>query len=363
MHKHKQKQKSTGVAALLTALAMTGVTAFGITIDTVTIGGAGNDPDDRKMLWDGGTSGYGSVPYTYEIGKTEVTCGQYAEFLNAVAKTSDTYRLYSELMDKSKDPNGCGITRSGTDGDWSYEATDPLKPVNYVSVYDAMRFTNWLTNGATTDVSSTETGVYTLSGDTAIPSNPTVGRNLLENGTVLTGTGDLANTTGTVWALASENEWYKAAYYNVSSSQYSLYANGQDSITGAEANYEDTVNNYTDYELKDASSYADEQNGTKDMMGNVQEWNDSLLTTWGGQDLKFFYVRGARGGTFYYSDAYLASSGRYNYGGSEDGYDLGFRVVSLSILAAVPEPEVYAATIGLMMLIIGLWIRRGRSTL
>ena len=35
----------------------------------------------------------GSVDHAYRIGKYEITAGQYAEFLNAVAK-DDTYGLY-----------------------------------------------------------------------------------------------------------------------------------------------------------------------------------------------------------------------------------------------------------------------------
>ena len=38
--------------------------------------------------------GYGSVGYAYQMGKYDVTVGQYCQFLNAVAKT-DTYGLYN----------------------------------------------------------------------------------------------------------------------------------------------------------------------------------------------------------------------------------------------------------------------------
>ena len=43
---------------------------------------------------DDGTTGYGSVPYTFQMGKYDVTTGQYTAFLNAVAKT-DPYGLYN----------------------------------------------------------------------------------------------------------------------------------------------------------------------------------------------------------------------------------------------------------------------------
>ena len=46
------------------------------------VGNAGNAADPA--------TGYGAVGYAYRIAKNETTIGQYAEFLNAVAKT-DTY--------------------------------------------------------------------------------------------------------------------------------------------------------------------------------------------------------------------------------------------------------------------------------
>ena len=51
-------------------------------------------------VWPGGNGPdaiVGAVDYVYEIGKYEVTAGQYTEFLNAVAAT-DTYGLYNTDM-------------------------------------------------------------------------------------------------------------------------------------------------------------------------------------------------------------------------------------------------------------------------
>ena len=58
----------------------------------VTVGDPGNAADTTVM--NDGTTGYGSVPYDYQMGKYDVTVGQYVQFLNAVAKT-DTYGLYN----------------------------------------------------------------------------------------------------------------------------------------------------------------------------------------------------------------------------------------------------------------------------
>jgi formylglycine-generating enzyme required for sulfatase activity len=77
------------LAALIFALP-----AHAVTMEWVEVGDPGNDPDTAVMTCCGsstGTTGYGSVPYTYWIGKYEVTNAQYAEFLNAVAATSPDY--------------------------------------------------------------------------------------------------------------------------------------------------------------------------------------------------------------------------------------------------------------------------------
>ena len=75
-------------------------------VETVTVGNAGNANDTLG-------NGYGGVDYAYNIGKYEVTAGQYTEFLNAVAAT-DTYGLYDEDMWSSY--LGCKIERTGSSG-------------------------------------------------------------------------------------------------------------------------------------------------------------------------------------------------------------------------------------------------------
>ena len=58
----------------------------------VTVGNPGNAADTRYDA-----TGFGSVGYVYQIGKYEVTAGQYTEFLNAVAK-ADPNGLYNTAM-------------------------------------------------------------------------------------------------------------------------------------------------------------------------------------------------------------------------------------------------------------------------
>ncbi len=95
---------SVSVCVLVGLLAST---ASAVTIATVPVGNPGNVANTRT----GGN--YGSVGYTYSIGKYEVTSGQYCEFLNAVAKT-DTYGLYHTSMWSYT--LGCKIQQSGSSG-------------------------------------------------------------------------------------------------------------------------------------------------------------------------------------------------------------------------------------------------------
>ena len=60
----------------------------GIAYPTVNVGDAANPSD---------YTGYGRVDQAFSIGTYEVTIGQYAAFLNAVAR-SDPYGLYLSLI-------------------------------------------------------------------------------------------------------------------------------------------------------------------------------------------------------------------------------------------------------------------------
>ena len=104
-------------------------------IETVVVGNPGNQAKevstetgltDPRFFKNGN---FGSVPYAYRIGVTEVTNAQYVTFLNAVA-VEDTFSLYNSQM--TSDPRG-GIIRSGTSGNYQYSTKESLadKPVSY----------------------------------------------------------------------------------------------------------------------------------------------------------------------------------------------------------------------------------------
>ena len=142
---------------------------------------------------------YGGVVYAYSIGKYDVTAAQYAQFLNAVART-DTYSLYDATMASTFAP--CGITRSNVSGSYTYGilAGHENNAVTDVSWGDAARFANWLHNGqpnGAQDASTTEDGAYALNGATTLEALLAVTKN-----------------AGAKYWIPSENEWYKSAYFD-----------------------------------------------------------------------------------------------------------------------------------------------------
>ncbi len=168
-----------------------------VVIETVTVGNPGNPMDTRYPRE--GTPGFGNVDYVFEIGKYEVTAGQYCEFLGAVA-TTDTYDLYSFYMG-DVGSRGCNIQRSGSSGSYTYSVPPDWadRPVNWVSWGDAARFANWMYNGQPTgvqDLSTTEDGSYFLDGATTDSELEAITRR-----------------PGATWVIPSEDEWYKAAYH------------------------------------------------------------------------------------------------------------------------------------------------------
>jgi formylglycine-generating enzyme len=293
-------------------------------LEMVSVGNPGNAPDTRYADPPDTPSGYGSVAYTYNMGKFEVTAGQYCEFLNAVAKT-DTYGLYNTSMWDDHISPGCKIQQIGSSSNYTYSVAPELanRPVNLVSWGDAVRFCNWLANGQPTgpqSLATTEDGSYYVNGATSEQALMVVTRR------------DNARHV-----IPTEDEWYKAAHYDLGKpggAGYWDYPTRMDTINAGMANYNSSVGHTTD-----VGAYGDYPSpyGTFDQGGNVCEWNETSLH---GPN------RGWRGGSF--MDQYnIHASWR---GGTsppnEYGY-VGFRI------AEVPEPVslLFLALGGLAMML------------
>ena len=316
---------TTSTLAVLTGISLLSQATAQVTIDWVTVGYAGNAADPATG------SLYGAVGYQYAIGKYEVTNAQYTVFLNAVdADGSNPNGIYNANMGSNARGGISFDTNAAAGSKYSVKANMGNKPVNYVSWFDAARFTNWLHNGQGSG--STETGAYTL-------NNATTG--------IIT-----KNAGAKVW-MPSEDEWYKAAYYDPTLNDgtggywdYATQSNTAPTVatadtTGDISNPGTNVANYNsgaDWNVQDgnvttvgtAGAASESFFGTADQNGNVWEWNDAVIS---GSS------RGLRGGAWNNLESHLRSSGRNgNAPSSGLSYD-GFRV------ASVPEPSGLVLTV------------------
>ena len=293
--------------------------AGAITIDTVPV----DNPGNPGRIQPGGI--FGSVPTSYRIATTEVTNSQYVMFLNAVA-ASDPFGLYHTNM--SFYSRG-GIVRTGASGSYSYSLKPAVpdggpgdtnytygdKPVILVSWYDAARFANWVNNGATAGA-STETGAYTMANGVSVTRN-----------------------AGAIWFLPTENQWYKAAYYDGAASVYYDYSTGSNTApnnsipaddTGNSANYYagDFTQNAS-YPFTSAGAYAQSYSpyGTADQGGNVWEWTETAATS---------ATRVRRGGAFDTDATKIISSYRETMSPTFESDNMGFRLATVAVGAGVP---------------------------
>jgi len=281
--------------------------ALAVSIDWVTVGLPGNAADEQ--------TGFGSVAYTYRISKYEVTNVQYAEFLNAVA-ASDPNELYNPKMG-TLTLNG-GITRSGSSGTYEYDLISGREnmPVVYVSVYDAMRFANWMDNGQPSgaqDATTTEGGAYTIT-EQGIVEN-TIGRDA--DARIL---------------LANRAEWYKAAYHDALGVQVTSYFDfPTGSNTGPVCSSPTSAPNHANCnnqvgDLTSVGSYTGSSSpwGAFDLAGNVWEWTEEIY-------FRDDRLREIRGASFVDGGGYLATSDLAIFPTDESSV-VGFR------LAMIPEP-------------------------
>ncbi len=260
------------------ATVMFAVAAQAVTIDWVTVGDPDNDPDD---------TGYGTVDYNYNIGKFEITAGQYVEFLNAVAK-ADPYGVYQSVMANPYDYGhywGSHVFQTGTSGSYVYTVADDYanRPMGGVNWANAARFCNWLGNGqpiAAEGTLTTETGSYTLNGATT-------------NAQFV----NIVREDDAEYVIPTLNEWYKAAYYDPEKpggAGYWDYATRSDTIPGNNTN--DTTGNNANYDINGTEAgycigdpyyrtppgtFANSESpwGTFDQDGNVREWCEEWNST------------------------------------------------------------------------------------
>jgi formylglycine-generating enzyme required for sulfatase activity len=217
-----------------------------------------------------------------------------------------------------------GIVRSGVSGSYTYSVTPGRedRPVNYVGWYDALRFANWLDNGQPVGPqgnATTEDGAYTITL-----------AGILAN--------DIGRNPGAEYFIPSEDEWYKAAYYNPVNATWFDYPTSSNAAPTCDAPsgspnrancdgpgtdaFDADVDNLTDVGSFPGSG---SPYGTFDQAGNVWEWNERILGSGS--------TRGVRGGSFAFLSSYTAASTRDACSPACGVVNYGIRVAT-----SVPEP-------------------------
>ena len=281
------------------------------------VGNPGNAPDDVYG------SLFGAVPYSYEIGTYDVTVSQYTAFLNAVA-AADPYNLYAPGM--GTDAKIAGIARSGSSGSYKYSVigNSGNLPIAETNWGDAARFANWLQNGQPQKAEgpgTTETGAYTLNGALTADALTLVTRN-----------------AGATIFIPTEDEWFKAAYYNPATSSYYQYPFSSNTVptsakpgsTPNTGNFQDSnlayaltgstvLNNSVRY-LTPVGAYTGSASpyGAYDMGGELFQWTEAINGN----------ARFLRGGAWDDPVQSLSSDFRPSVQAGSENYAIGFRVAS-----------------------------------
>jgi hypothetical protein len=176
-------------AQLVTESFGTGANAF--TMDFVTIGNPRNAADTTGI-----PASAGSVAYTYNLGKYEVS---------------------RDMITKASSEGNLGITLQDIS---SYGGNGVNKPATGVSWYEAAKYVNWLN----TSTGGTAAYKFDGSGNFQLWSSTDEGYNA----------NNMFRNSLAKYVIASSNEWYKGAYGNLDGT-WNNFATGRDSVPTAVA--------------------------------------------------------------------------------------------------------------------------------
>ena len=273
-------------AQLVTESFGTGANAF--SMEFVTIGNPNNTADTT-----GSPNPAGSVAYTYNLAKYEVSRGQ---------------------IDKANSAGSLGIMLA----DMTYFGGNGVnKPATGITIYEAATYVNWL------NTSTGGTAAYKFVGGTFQLWSPTdAGYNA----------NNMFRNSLAKYVIASSNEWYKGAYGSPNGTWYD-YPTGSDIAPTAVANGTDT--NTAVYGGQSGPADIDNAGGlsaygTMAQGGNVQEFNE---TAYDGVNDTADETRELRGGVWGFTISLSLSRYCDWAKPGEEGWDTGFRV------ASVPEPS------------------------
>lgn len=257
-------------------------------IKFVTVGNAGNAADTT-----GEPRPAGAVPYAYRIAKYEISEG---------------------IIDSVNALSGLNIT---------HDDRGPGRPASNISWYEATQFVNWLnTNQGFAPAYKFVNDNFEVWGPGDLGYDPT---NLFRNGRAM-------------YFLPSADEWYKAAYYDPTTSAYYDYPTGSDSppdgIDFAGDPLFDAViwDGVTSVSVHDVDNVgAPSPYGTYGQGGNVHEWEETERDLVNDLSSPFQAYRGG----FYAGSAALTRS---SYRDATFRY-LDFNNIGIRVASRIPEPN------------------------
>lgn len=267
----------------LAALSVQAQDSFGsgantFTIDFVEIGSPGNaaQSSSNRTHTQSGGDGYGAVETTFRM---------------------STHAISTDMIDKANAEGTLGITRTNRSANL---------PATEVSWNQAARFVNFLNEQAG------YSHAYKFEfqpGDVGYGSNQNI--QLWDINDPGYNPDNLYRNNNAFYFLPSENEWFKAGYFDPVSGQYSLYATGSDTVPTAVAS--GTSPGTAVYNGQSGPADVTQAGGlspfgTMGQNGNIYEWMESAFD---GVNNLTNESRGIRGGSWFNSEFSLRSSIRY----------------------------------------------------
>ena len=314
-----------------------------VSLPLVNIG----NPKNKADVTPNGT--YGATSYEFRISQTETTVSDYVAFLNAAAKyTTDSNGNKLEYLENLYSAKEMGrdkqiqaqVIRTG-DGKNGYTYTagtgTEMQPMANISWLSAARFANWMHNGQPIQTGytanpGTESGAYKFDSNNSFP----------------------IRDIGAKYWIPSEDEWYKAAYFQPSGStgdgKYWYFPTKSDTqpFVGTAADY--SASNSANYnsivnpdKLNPAGSFSATSSyyGIRDMAGSLWEWTEGLVKDFKNENNS----RIVRGGSWSLGFLNPLKSVRRDYTQDEVDDDTGFRLAS-SEPATVAKAEINQGSTG-----------------
>lgn len=284
----------------------------------VTIGDAGNRNTRLDELRQNPLTA-GAVPYEYRMARTEVTVGQWFEFVTAYDQFNEPPRVFD------------GFSGQGIEWDFGGQAWYTTLPLDFPTSMNweyAARYTNWLHNDKAITAEAFESGAYDTS---TFTYNPDGSSNYQE-----------AHSPGARFWIPTHDEWIKSVYWdsekNGGEGGYWYYPGGGDDLLISGPPGVGQTNAGSEGTLTPVASYGNVQTpwGLLDASGGVQERTETAFSMERSR-----YVRGsyASQNTHFYFDGLDVLTGD-----SVNGF--GSRV-GLRLAAAVPAPA--PAALGFLM--------------